>query len=222
LREFTTTEKDLEKGISRIPLTLSRLFEEDLIDDKGEFIPVDPLTNRSKGGGAGEDHQSSYMEEIRGGTVKEEKLYVDEIQLLDEMIEHRKSAFSNSSGAARNNSYGDDKATDDDGSFGDQKENLAPLFKRTTQTDANFNDFQIVSMIGKGTFGKVYLIKYKQSNKFYAMKSIRKDVVVELNSISNIHVEKWILLQVNHPFIISMEYVFIKSYRIYFIMDYIR
>ena len=54
------------------------------------------------------------------------------------------------------------------------------------------------------------------------MKSIRKDVVVELNSIKNIHVEKRILLQVNHPFLISMEYVFVKSTRIYFIMDYIR
>jgi len=54
------------------------------------------------------------------------------------------------------------------------------------------------------------------------MKSIRKDVVVELNSIKNIHVEKRILLQVNHPFLISMEYVFLKCTRIYFIMDYIR
>jgi serum/glucocorticoid-regulated kinase 2 len=54
------------------------------------------------------------------------------------------------------------------------------------------------------------------------MKSIRKDVVVELNSIKNIHAEKRILLQVNHPFLIAMEYVFLKSTRIYFIMDYIR
>jgi protein-serine/threonine kinase len=49
-------------------------------------------------------------------------------------------------------------------------------------------------MIGKGTFGKVYLIKNTKTSKFYAMKSIRKDVVVDLNSISNIHVEKLILL----------------------------
>ena len=68
----------------------------------------------------------------------------------------------------------------------------------------------------------MYLILNQKSQKYYAMKSIRKDVVVELNSISNIHVEKLILLQVNHPFIISMEWVFVKSYRIYFIMDYIR
>lgn len=33
LREFTTTEKDLEKGISRIPLQLARIFEEDVIEN---------------------------------------------------------------------------------------------------------------------------------------------------------------------------------------------
>jgi len=54
------------------------------------------------------------------------------------------------------------------------------------------------------------------------MKSIRKDVVVELDSIKNIHIEKRILLQVNHPFIISMDYIFVKSLRIYFIMEYVR
>jgi serum/glucocorticoid-regulated kinase 2 len=54
------------------------------------------------------------------------------------------------------------------------------------------------------------------------MKSIRKDIVVEHDSIENLHLEKTILNQVNHPFIISMEFVFIKALRIYFIMDFIQ
>jgi serum/glucocorticoid-regulated kinase 2 len=54
------------------------------------------------------------------------------------------------------------------------------------------------------------------------MKSIRKDIVIDHDSIENLHLEKLILLQVNHPFIISMEFVFIKMHRIYFIMDFIR
>lgn len=33
LREFATTEKDLEKGISRIPLQLARIYEEDIIEE---------------------------------------------------------------------------------------------------------------------------------------------------------------------------------------------
>jgi hypothetical protein len=34
LREFTTTEKDRDKGISRIPLTLARLYEEDILEEE--------------------------------------------------------------------------------------------------------------------------------------------------------------------------------------------
>ncbi len=54
------------------------------------------------------------------------------------------------------------------------------------------------------------------------MKSIRKDIVLESDSLENVLLEKLILLQVNHPFIVSMEFVFQRSYRIYFIMDYIK
>ena len=90
----------------------------------------------------------------------------------------------------------------------------------------------VVKVIGKGTFGKVkilieivltqvYLVVCKHTGKLYAMKSIRKDAVIEHQTIEKVSIEKLILLQVNHPFIINMEYVFIKEYRIYFLMDYI-
>lgn len=42
LREFTTTEKDRDKGISRIPLSLARIYEEDILEDEDE-ISVEPL-----------------------------------------------------------------------------------------------------------------------------------------------------------------------------------
>lgn len=54
------------------------------------------------------------------------------------------------------------------------------------------------------------------------MKSIRKDIVIESDSVENLKTEKSILLQVNHPFIIGMDYVFQKAYRIYFLMDFIQ
>ena len=63
-------------------------------------------------------------------------------------------------------------------------------------------------MVGRGTFGKVYLVKNKDSNDYYAMKSVRKDIVIKHESIKSLQVEKLILNQVNHPFIIGMDYVF--------------
>ena len=40
-------------------------------------------------------------------------------------------------------------------------------------------DFIIKSVIGKGSFGKVFLVKKKDTKKVYAMKSLRKDVILE-------------------------------------------
>jgi serine/threonine protein kinase len=54
------------------------------------------------------------------------------------------------------------------------------------------------------------------------MKSIRKDIVIDNDSLENIKLEKLILLQVSNPFIVSMQYLFQRSYRIYFIMEYIQ
>lgn len=65
------------------------------------------------------------------------------------------------------------------------------------------------------------MVENQLNGKLYAMKSIRKDVVLEFDSIESLQVEKLILLQVNHPFIISMEYVFQKALRVYFVMDFI-
>ena len=77
-------------------------------------------------------------------------------------------------------------------------------------------------MIGRGTFGKVYLVLHEATNKYFAMKSIRKDVVLEHDSLESLKVEKLILLQVKHPFIISMDHVFAKEMRIYFVMAFVQ
>jgi serum/glucocorticoid-regulated kinase 2 len=61
-----------------------------------------------------------------------------------------------------------------------------------------------VSVIGRGNFGKVYLVYLPSKKEYYAMKSIRKDIVLDNDSLENIKLEKLILLQVNHPFIVEM------------------
>lgn len=69
-------------------------------------------------------------------------------------------------------------------------------------------DFEIKKVIGQGSFGKVFLVESKITKKLYAMKSIRKDVVIDAEQLENLRLEKHIMLCVEHPFIISMEFVF--------------
>lgn len=36
------------------------------------------------------------------------------------------------------------------------------------------DDFEMLALLGKGTFGKVYQVRRKSNNKIYAMKVLKK------------------------------------------------
>lgn len=81
-------------------------------------------------------------------------------------------------------------------------------YRRQDQKDAKLEDFVIKKMIGKGSFGKVFLVENSTDKHLYAMKCIRKDVILEHDQLENIRLEKDILNKINHPFLVNMEYVF--------------
>jgi serine/threonine protein kinase len=43
------------------------------------------------------------------------------------------------------------------------------------------DDFKIIKVIGRGTFGKVFMVKKKDSDKIYAMKVLKKEQVATKN-----------------------------------------
>jgi serine/threonine protein kinase len=93
----------------------------------------------------------------------------------------------------------------------------------TKQKDqAQLQDFLILKMVGKGTFGKVFLVQNAFTKNFYAMKCIRKDTIIDNEQFDNIKLEKDILYNIEHPFIVGMDYVFQNDYRIYFLMKFIK
>jgi len=51
--------------------------------------------------------------------------------------------------------------------------------KDKRHSQVNFKDFELLSIIGNGTFGKIYLVQSNSLKTFHAMKCIRKDVVIE-------------------------------------------
>ena len=63
-------------------------------------------------------------------------------------------------------------------------------------------------MIGRGSFGKVFLVVHKLSGEVYAMKSLRKDVILDSDQVESTKLEKSILMQADHPFLVGMSYVF--------------
>ncbi len=50
----------------------------------------------------------------------------------------------------------------------------------------------------------MYLVRHKETGKFYALKVLRKMDVVRLKQVDHIKNEKNILLELNHPFIVTL------------------
>jgi serine/threonine protein kinase len=48
-------------------------------------------------------------------------------------------------------------------------------------SNVKYEDFQLKMLLGRGTFGKVYLAELVKQKKLYAIKAIRKDVLIEYN-----------------------------------------
>lgn len=87
---------------------------------------------------------------------------------------------------------------------------------------ASAEDFDVLSLIGKGAFGKVWQVRKKDSGQVYAMKVLRKKDVVQENLIEHTKTEREIMLSMGkHPFIINLIYAFQTDDHLFFILDYI-
>ena len=74
-------------------------------------------------------------------------------------------------------------------------------------TDSSMNDFKIEKILGKGSFSTVYLVRRKEDNKIYALKSVileKWNKNEQQNSVNKVH----ILASVNHPNFIEYKEAF--------------
>ena len=114
--------------------------------------------------------------------------------------------------------------------YGNEIFGTEPLKKRTGTIfskhknikEVTLDDFKIVKVIGRGSFGKVCLVQYKKSNEFYAMKSLKKDVLLDQDQVESTLLEKKILQSLDFPFLVGMVFCFQTVERIYFIMPFVR
>lgn len=93
---------------------------------------------------------------------------------------------------------------------------------RQKKQQVRYEDFKLVMLLGRGTFGKVYLAELIGSKTLYAIKAIRKDVLIEYNQVQNTKLEKDILFTCDHPNLVGMDYLFQSQTRLYFVMPFIK
>jgi serum/glucocorticoid-regulated kinase 2 len=116
----------------------------------------------------------------------------------------------------------DGPLTIDDDDLPSQPGNHRASFAKNGDMDVTLSDFTIKKVIGRGSFGKVFLVQKKNTDEVFAMKSLRKDVIIEYDQVESTKLEKDILLQADHPFLVGMSYVFQTDQKIFFVMRFVR
>ena len=87
--------------------------------------------------------------------------------------------------------------------------------------DVKLDDFKVLKVIGRGSFGKVCLVEYLPTHETYAMKSLKKDLLIEQEQIENTLLEKEILQTIDYPLLCGLVFCFQTEERIYFVMPFL-
>ena len=94
--------------------------------------------------------------------------------------------------------------------------------ERKSITRLSYNDFEILKLLGKGSFGKVLLVKRKINNQLYAMKILKKDVIQIKHQQDHTKTERILLANIKSPFIVNLYFAFQDKYKLYFIQEFMQ
>ncbi|KAE9037495.1 hypothetical protein PR003_g6724 [Phytophthora rubi] len=80
-------------------------------------------------------------------------------------------------------------------------------------------DFEMLSVLGKGSFGAVMLVRFKKDGRVFALKIIKKTNMDQAD-VQNAMEERQILQRIHHPYICGLVFAFQTNERLYLGMKY--
>lgn len=88
-------------------------------------------------------------------------------------------------------------------------------------TSLSKDDFQLLRVIGRGSFGKVLLVRGKRDKQVYALKILSKSHVVAKNQVEHTMNERKILEEMDSPFLCRLEFAFQTDDKLYLGMPFL-
>ncbi|KAL3655734.1 hypothetical protein CASFOL_000130 [Castilleja foliolosa] len=94
-------------------------------------------------------------------------------------------------------------------------------FMRLRRNKICVDDFEHLTIIGRGAFGEVRLCREKKSGNIYAMKKLKKSEMLSRGQVEHIRAERNLLAEVASHFIVKLYYSFQDTEYLYLIMEYL-
>lgn len=85
----------------------------------------------------------------------------------------------------------------------------------------SMNSFEVISVIGRGFFGKVLLVQGKDDREYYALKTVKKERLIKSHQIHTILSERKILANAKHPFVVNLMFAFQTVSKFYIGLEYV-
>ncbi|XP_066259766.1 atypical protein kinase C-like [Euwallacea similis] len=93
----------------------------------------------------------------------------------------------------------------------------------TDKRQYSLSDFELIRVIGRGSYAKVLMVEMKRTKRIYAMKVIKKALVTDDEDIDWVQTEKHVFETAsNHPFLVGLHSCFQTPSRLFFVVEFIR
>ena len=86
----------------------------------------------------------------------------------------------------------------------------------------NLSDLVVVKTLGSGMFGNVFLTAHRTKRMLYALKTVDRRKILAYDIQENIVLERKVLLELDHIFILKLIRTFKDEFRLYFLLEYIK
>lgn len=89
------------------------------------------------------------------------------------------------------------------------------------ERDVSIQDFELCTVLGLGSFGRVMKVKEKRTGSIFAMKILDKAQIVANKMVTHTQAEKSILAEIHHPFICRLHYAFQTRKHLVLVLDFL-
>ncbi|KAI0297715.1 kinase-like domain-containing protein [Russula brevipes] len=94
-------------------------------------------------------------------------------------------------------------------------------FRPSSGHPLTIDDFELTTVIGKGSFGKVMQVRKRDTQRIYALKTIRKAHIVDRGEITHTLAERLVLSRVTSPFIVPLKFSFQSEQKLYLVLAFV-
>jgi serum/glucocorticoid-regulated kinase 2 len=105
--------------------------------------------------------------------------------------------------------------------FGTGSIKIGVKFVENRHSSLKVEDFELLKVVGKGSFGKVMQVMKKDTQRIYALKTIRKQHIISRSEVAHTLAERSVLAQINNPFIVPLKFSFQSPDKLYFVLAFV-